>query len=255
MLSPRIDIKRNGSDEAEKPFWISYADLMTSLMVLFLVVMLASLLALTQSVRAAAKINTENEQQAKELKSIREREKAFNDLRTRVQSQLAQAAKAKGLKFRDGDTVDFGTRALFDKNKDSLTGPQIRVLRDFAPDVVRIANSVDGKKVISSVVVEGFASPEGTYLDNLDLSARRSERALCALLEPGNPSIPTSMRESIRALFTTAGASSNSFKKDAKTSRRIEMRIDYYQKLDKNNARGRAAPLGTGGMGSCALGA
>ena len=34
-------------EEAEKPFWISYADLMTALMVLFLVVMSVALLAVT----------------------------------------------------------------------------------------------------------------------------------------------------------------------------------------------------------------
>jgi MotA/MotB-like proton-channel complex protein len=33
----RVTVKRGGRDEAEKPFWISFADLMTALMVLFLV--------------------------------------------------------------------------------------------------------------------------------------------------------------------------------------------------------------------------
>ncbi len=41
-------------DEAEKPFWISYADLMTALMVLFLVVMSVALLAVTKTVDEAA---------------------------------------------------------------------------------------------------------------------------------------------------------------------------------------------------------
>ena len=40
MFGARVVVKRNGRDEAEKPFWISFADLMTALMVLFLVVML-----------------------------------------------------------------------------------------------------------------------------------------------------------------------------------------------------------------------
>ena len=39
------------NDEAEKPFWISYADLMTAMMVLFLVVMVASLASVTQRIR------------------------------------------------------------------------------------------------------------------------------------------------------------------------------------------------------------
>ena len=36
MLSNPIVVKRGSKGEAEKPFWISYADLMTALMVLVL---------------------------------------------------------------------------------------------------------------------------------------------------------------------------------------------------------------------------
>ena len=46
MIGTRIVLKRGGRDEAEKPFWISFADLMTALMVLFLVVMGVALLDL-----------------------------------------------------------------------------------------------------------------------------------------------------------------------------------------------------------------
>lgn len=43
MFANAFGVKKRHSDEAEKPFWISYADLMTAMMVLFLVVMVASL--------------------------------------------------------------------------------------------------------------------------------------------------------------------------------------------------------------------
>jgi flagellar motor protein MotB len=41
---------RRKADEAEKPFWISYADLMTSLMVLFLVAMSVALIAVSKEI-------------------------------------------------------------------------------------------------------------------------------------------------------------------------------------------------------------
>ena len=53
MLGTRVLIKKNGRDEAEKPFWISFADLMTALMVLFLLVMSVALLAVTKTVNEA----------------------------------------------------------------------------------------------------------------------------------------------------------------------------------------------------------
>src|SRR5689334_15787821 len=49
MVGANIVLKRGNRDEAEKPFWISFADLMTALMVLFLVVMGVALLAVTRS--------------------------------------------------------------------------------------------------------------------------------------------------------------------------------------------------------------
>ena len=37
MLFARTTVHRNGNEEGERPFWNSFADLMTALMVLFLV--------------------------------------------------------------------------------------------------------------------------------------------------------------------------------------------------------------------------
>ena len=49
MLGPRFILGNTGRDQAEKPFWISFADLMSALMVLFLVVMSAALLSVTKT--------------------------------------------------------------------------------------------------------------------------------------------------------------------------------------------------------------
>ena len=49
MFGFRIQSRARPRDEAEKPFWISYADLMTALMVLFLVVMAVAMLAVTKT--------------------------------------------------------------------------------------------------------------------------------------------------------------------------------------------------------------
>lgn len=48
MLGNRYSKKPRPKDEGEKPFWISFADLMTALMTLFLVVMAVSLMIVTK---------------------------------------------------------------------------------------------------------------------------------------------------------------------------------------------------------------
>ncbi len=47
MLGLKTSSRRANKDEAEKPFWISFSDMMTALMVLFLVAMAVALLAVT----------------------------------------------------------------------------------------------------------------------------------------------------------------------------------------------------------------
>jgi hypothetical protein len=61
MLGTRIVARRGSRDEAEKPFWISFADMMTALMVLFLVVMGVALLAVTKTVNEQDKIKKQRQ--------------------------------------------------------------------------------------------------------------------------------------------------------------------------------------------------
>ena len=50
MFGTRYVVARRAREEAEKPFWISFADLMAALTVLFLLAMSVALLAVTKNV-------------------------------------------------------------------------------------------------------------------------------------------------------------------------------------------------------------
>src|SRR5436305_15148812 len=98
MLSARVTVKRNAKDEAEKPFWISYADLMTALMVLFLVVMSVALLAVTKTVTDQERRKTAYD-------------KAVDSLLSEVQSAVD---RYPGVTLdRERRLIDFGSRATF----------------------------------------------------------------------------------------------------------------------------------------------
>ena len=51
MFGNRYRNKSRQKDEGEKPFWISFADLMTALMTLFLVVMAAAVWLTTNAIK------------------------------------------------------------------------------------------------------------------------------------------------------------------------------------------------------------
>lgn len=213
MLGARIVIKRGSKEEAEKPFWISFSDLMSALMVLFLVVMSVALLAVTKRVSEA------------ELAKA-QREKDIAELLKRVQNA---ANEFQGVRV-EGQSINFGDRARFDFGSYNLTTDQTVLLRTFVPKVLTIANDPLGKKWFKRIVVEGFTDQAGSYLFNLNLSLLRSQRVLCALM-----ATPTSTeriltmdeREQIRDLFLVGGYSFNSAKAKPEESRRIELRLEF----------------------------
>src|SRR5689334_2789018 len=116
-------------DEAEKPFWISFADLMTALMVLFLVVMSVALLAITKRVSEQERRKAEHEQEI---------DKFFERLE-------AAASHFPEVKIdRKRQVINFGSRAQFDLGRYHLTPDQGGHLRAFVPSILDLALSPAG---------------------------------------------------------------------------------------------------------------
>jgi outer membrane protein OmpA-like peptidoglycan-associated protein len=215
MFGSPMATRRSVKDEAEKPFWISFADLMSALMVLFLVVMSAALLSVTKKVSKA-------EQDEKEHKE---------DIEILLKEFGRAAERFPGMRIvSDRRVIDFGDKARFAFNSSALTPDQQRLLRQFAPEVIRLADSQVGKRVLKQVVVEGFTDKTGTYLGNLNLSLQRSERVLCALFaspQPDERPLSAEEQRQIRSLFMVGGYSFNNAKETDEESRRIEMRLEF----------------------------
>lgn len=213
MIGARVIIKRGSKEEAEKPFWISFSDLMSALMVLFLVVMSVALLAVTKRVSEA------------ELAKA-QREKEIAELLQRVQ-EAAQEFDGVHIYER---IINFGEKARFDFGSSSLRAGDQKLLRAFVPKILEVANDPLGKKWFKRIVVEGYTDQRGSYLFNLNLSLQRSQRVICTLLAaptPGERPLTDDEKEKIRDLFLVGGYSFNSAKKTPEESRRIELRLEF----------------------------
>lgn len=237
MTGARIYLKRGGKDEAEKPFWISFADLMTALMVLFLVVMGVALLAVTKNVTEREK---KEAQHRKEIEIILDRFEA-----------AAKRHEADGIKVdRQRQVIDFGPRALFAFGKSSLERSQEELLRRFVPEVLNLSNDDLGKRVLKRLVVEGYTDKKGTYLSNLNLSLQRSQRVLCSMFAvKGSTLLSDSEKEQVRSLFLVGGYSFNAAKDRDEESRRVEMRLEFLG-VDEHR---QEVPQLPGNFGECAL--
>jgi outer membrane protein OmpA-like peptidoglycan-associated protein len=224
MFGTRVVVGRRARDEAEKPFWISFADLMSALMVMFLLAMSVALLAVTKNVTEAERRTAERGQQVGE-----------------VLSRIEQAAKRHPGITVDSrrNVIDFGDRARFETGSSQLSKEQAEYLRTFVPEVLAVARDDLGKRWLKRIVVEGFADQRGDYLLNLDLSLKRSQRVLCALLAPtaaNERALTPEEREQVRDLFLVGGYSFNSALSSFEESRRIELRLEFFDVGEQRQA-------------------
>jgi outer membrane protein OmpA-like peptidoglycan-associated protein len=220
MLGVKSSCRRADKEEAEKPFWISFSDLMTALMVLFLIVMAAALLSVTAGIRDDI---ARESNRAQHIGNCMAEVKIYTD-------------SIPGVQLRE-HSVDFGSLAKFQNNSSELDQAQQQFLRRFVPRVLDIARSPVCQEWLKQIVVEGFASQGGTYLHNLDLSTRRSERVLCTLLASGGPpTLSEADRSLVENLFFAGGYSFNATRETDEESRRIELKLEFYALKEKQDA-------------------
>ena len=228
--------QRRVKDEAEKPFWISYADLMTALMVLFLVVMAVALLAVTRTV-------SERETREAQYKADIE-----NCMALAVDAAKRHAGVRVDLRR---NVIDFGDRARFAFNSSLLSPDQEGVLRRFVPEILSMTNNPSCKRVMKRIVVEGYTDKTGNYLANLNLSLMRSQRVLCVMFKTDGPNpLTTTEKEAVRDFFLVGGFAFNSSKETAEESRRVEMRIEFLGLDEKRIALPKGA---SSEFGTCAI--
>lgn len=232
MIGIKATRRRAGKEEAEKPFWISFSDLMTALMVLFLVAMAVALIAVTHGL---ATINKDKVERDKTIQSC------IADV-----DALTKEAEFKGVSVR-GNSIDFGTLVLFGNDRHTFESPgHEHFVRKFVPRVLDLARSEKCDKWLKRVVVEGFASQTGDYLYNLNLSYFRSQRVLCVLLDSkATDSISPKDRKLIQTLFLVGGSSFNTPTSEAAQMRRVELKLEF-RDLGSDKEKPAEIPLDPG---------
>lgn len=210
----RLVLKRGAKHEGESPFWISFSDLMSALMVLFLVVMAVTLVSVTQSIDAATRATIE-------------RSAAIN----RVMAMIAQDPKSAGVGVdQQNFRIDLGKEVRFDSGSYTISTTAGQFLRSYIPVLLRAKDTPEGQRWMRSVVVEGFTDEDGTYLYNLQLSLDRSRSVVCSLFQSNGAAealTPEQLRK-VQELFLVGGYSFNSIKTDKAESRRVEFKIDFW---------------------------
>ena len=217
-------LPNNSKTEGEKPFWISYADLMTALMTLFLVVMVASLISVTKKI-------------AQDNQGEKERKKDIEMMCSTLKIKATRINKIITVNCHE-NRIDFGSAGKFDKDGFKLKDSGTQALTDIVPLILDIAKSKEGEKWFKQVLIEGFTDTDGSYLYNLHLSLLRSESVMCTLLSENSLiGLDGTQKEDVTKLFLAGGVSFNNPLDNKDLSRRVELKLQFYglkEKPDKS---------------------
>jgi outer membrane protein OmpA-like peptidoglycan-associated protein len=212
----RIVLSRPQKQDGESPFWISFSDLMSALMVLFLLVMAVTLISVTKDVTSAEQRKIQREKDIRELGATsRENSREFPEI------------KVDESTYR----IDLGEMVRFDSNRADISEAGSKLLRGYVPVLLKAQSSTLGQEWIRRIVVEGFTDQDGTYLLNLGLSLQRSRSVVCVLFNQpltGETPLSDSEKRQIEDLFLVGGYSFNSMKASKEASRRVELKVDFW---------------------------
>lgn len=243
-------LSRKRVETGTDPFWISYADLMTALVMLFLVVMSISMIAVAarsaeekRLLQVEKKLLDMEKKDRESVKRIRDEEVSGFLL------QLEERAKQGGLDI-DIDfvnqTISFGEKVRFAHDSTYLSEKARESLRDFVPLLLEVRNNEFGKRWLKRIHIEGYTDETGTYLYNVNLSLRRAQAVLCALLA-GN--LDEHLVRQFRELLIIDGATVTGIKSSREASRRVEVRLEFRQVGDLE----KSLPVPAMEIGKCAI--
>jgi len=239
-------IRRGTKAEGEKPFWISFADLMTACMTVFLIVMAITLVAMREEVNAL--------NHTTRLSRVRQAEIEKFATRLKESSERVRPPVKVSI-IKDTVRIDLGSAANFVSGSADISLGGAKFLREYFPKVLEAASTPLGKKWLKRVVVEGFTDTDGTYLFNLNLSLQRSRKVVCTMFAPtapGERAMTEDELKQIRDLFLVGGYSFNSILASKAKSRRVELKLEFWQVGEREQAEKLPKPdLSNKEFGKC----
>ncbi|KUO77796.1 MAG: hypothetical protein APF81_26595 [Desulfosporosinus sp. BRH_c37] len=160
-------LKRNKKQDNDISYWESFSDLMSSLLIIFLLVSVYMLLDYKTAADQAAKISNE----LKDTKSQLEKFTSLNDdIIKKIKAEFGDS-----LYVDDTGTLTLQSDLLFDTGKSELKPAGKEFIRKNMPRYFGILmGDPEIKKNIAKIIIEGYTDDQGDYHYGLDLSHERA---------------------------------------------------------------------------------
>jgi chemotaxis protein MotB len=214
MIGTRAIRRRRAAEDDAPEYWVTYADLLVSLLMVFALLLFLTLSKMQRDVADVGKTITANNEA----------------VRVAVTSMGASGSggglwfdpKAQALTMNSEVLFAYGSAALRPEAEATIRA----VATQFIPALLQNPTTA---AQLQEIVVEGHTDTVGTYMSNLDLSQRRAFSVMRAIVEG---TYGTPYAERLRSLITASGRSEVEWRQadgsyDAARARRIAIRIRF----------------------------
>lgn len=201
--------------------WISLSDMMTSLMLIFLLISVIYMIKVQDSVKVP--------QIYKET---------MQGLGQTLNKEFEKDLKGWGAVIDKDLTIRFQQPDItFDKSSSILKSEFKKILDDFFPRYINIMMSNEFVNNIEEIRIEGHTSSEGNYFKNMELSQSRAKATLEYIMISSNINLTIKQKDWLQKHFRAIGYSSAkplnkngmvlelNDTEDFEKSRRVEFRV------------------------------
>jgi len=208
-------------EHSNQSHWIPLSDLMTGLMMIFMLIAASFMLRVEQTTTLV----------------VKEYQETKNDLLLALQKEFAQNLKQWNAELLGDMTIRFNDpNVLFDRGSTIIKPAFKNIIRDFIPRYIKLVTSEKYKVNIKEIRIEGHTSKKWSastdeltaYIKNMHLSQERAQAALEFIL--GLSSLNRNQFWIRQHLTATGFSSSKALVKEDSTddddrSQRVEFRV------------------------------
>lgn len=184
------------SDENPPEYWLSFSDMMSSLLLIFILFLTLAMLQLS----IQQKQLTEREDEVDKIIGVRQL----------IVEELKSEFKNSKLDIDiDPETgaITFSEGVFFDYNQDKIKDLGKDYLIDFIPQYIGVILNDRNKDYISEIIIEGHTDDQGTYMYNLELSQKRAFAVAKFILGKDFVNIEEYEKETLQQILTANGRS------------------------------------------------
>ena len=202
-------------DVTEVNYWQSYSDMMSSLLMLFILLVLSLAYINQQTVeRKQAEIEAIYEESSNKIKEItKTKQFIINQLLTELnQSELDIAID------NETGTISFNSNLLFDFNSAELKPEGKQIISEFLPKYIGILFREENIDYIEEITIVGHTDTVGGYEYNLELSQLRALSVVDYIVVENGANLDN---ETLEKLKYYIGANGKSFSRPVKENNQI----------------------------------